>query len=72
MTKVRTGGLRTARRHTFARQQKYAKVPSPRGGHILLHGFSGFQRLKRMESGPVQGGLSVLPFLQQEDKQHQT
>jgi hypothetical protein len=34
--KVKTGGSRTAERHTFARQQKYAKVPSPSGGHILL------------------------------------
>jgi hypothetical protein len=25
--KVKTGSTRTARRHTFARQQKYAKVP---------------------------------------------
>jgi hypothetical protein len=59
---IRTGGSRTARRHTFTLQQKYAKVPSPGGGHVLSLGFSGFQRLKKMESGPFQGGLSVLLF----------
>ena len=36
--KDKTGGVRPARRHTFVRQQKYAKVPSPCGGHILLPG----------------------------------
>jgi len=33
--KTRTGGSRPARRHTFVRQQKYAKMPSPCGGHLL-------------------------------------
>jgi len=33
--KDRTGGVRPARRHTFVRQQKYAKVPAPCGGHVL-------------------------------------
>ena len=33
--KEKTGGLRPARRHTFVRQQKYAKVPAPCGGHLL-------------------------------------
>jgi hypothetical protein len=33
--KDKTGGSRPARRHTFVRQQKYAKVPSPCGGHLL-------------------------------------
>ena len=33
--KSKTGGSRPARRHTFVRQQKYAKVPSPCGGHLL-------------------------------------
>jgi hypothetical protein len=37
--KSKTGGLRTAERHTFVRQQKYAKVPSPGGGHIRLPDF---------------------------------
>ena len=32
---IKTGGSRTARRHTFARQQKYAKVPSPCGGQLF-------------------------------------
>jgi hypothetical protein len=36
--KSKTGGSRTATRHTFARQQKYAKMPSPSGGHILTPG----------------------------------
>jgi hypothetical protein len=35
--KTRTGGSRPARRHTFARQQKYAKVPAPRGGHAYAN-----------------------------------
>jgi len=33
--KDKTGGARPARRHTFVRQQKYAKVPAPCGGHLL-------------------------------------
>jgi len=33
--KNKTGGSRPARRHTFVRQQKYAKVPAPCGGHLL-------------------------------------
>jgi hypothetical protein len=32
--KIKIGSLRTAGRHTFVRQQKYAKVPSPCGGHL--------------------------------------
>ena len=59
---IRTGGSRTAIRHTFARQQKYAKVPSPSGGHILSPGFSGFQRLKRYGIRPLFGGLSAQLF----------
>ena len=35
IVKSKTGGLRPARRHTFVRQQKYAKVPSPCGGQLL-------------------------------------
>jgi hypothetical protein len=34
--KCKTGGVRPARRHTFARQQKYAKVPSPCGGQLIM------------------------------------
>jgi len=33
--KNKTGGVRPARRHTFVQQQKYAKVPSPCGGHLF-------------------------------------
>ena len=36
MAKDKTGGSRPASRHTFARQQKYAKVPSPAEGITLL------------------------------------
>jgi hypothetical protein len=33
----KTGGSRTVRRHTFARQQKYAKILSPcRGQYLCL------------------------------------
>jgi hypothetical protein len=32
------------------------------GGHILLPGFSGFQRLKRMESGPFLGASQYCFF----------
>ena len=32
---TKTGGSRAAKRHTFLRQQKYAKVPSPSGGHFV-------------------------------------
>ena len=55
--KDRTGGSRPARRHTFVRQQKYAKVPSPCGGHLLCRFSEASNNDSVQEAGPLQGGL---------------
>ena len=53
----KTGGSRPARRHTFVRQQKYAKVPSPCGGHLLCLISEASTNDTALEAGPLQGGL---------------
>ena len=55
--KSKTGGSRPARRHTFVRQQKYAKVPSPCGGHLLCRFTETSNSDSVQEAGPLQGGL---------------
>ena len=55
--KDKTGGSRPARRHTFVRQQKYAKVPSPCGGHLLCLISEGSKHDTAQEAGPLPGGL---------------
>jgi len=55
--KDRTGGVRPARRHTFVRQQKYAKVPSPCGGHLLCRISVSSKDGIAQEDGPLPGGL---------------
>ena len=55
--KSKTGGVRPARRHTFVRQQKYAKVPSPCGGHLLCRISVASTYDSAQEVGPLQGGL---------------
>jgi len=52
-----TGGVRPARRHTFVRQQKYAKVPAPCGGHLLCLISEASTNDTALEAGPLQGGL---------------
>ena len=56
--KDKTGGLRPARRHTFVRQQKYAKVPSPCGGHLLCLISEQSTNDIALEAGPLQWGLT--------------
>ena len=55
--KDKTGGSRPARRHTFVRQQKYAKVPSPCGGHLLCLIPEEATNDTALEAGPLPGGL---------------
>src|SRR5210317_849041 len=50
-------GSRPARRHTFVRQQKYAKVPAPCGGHLLCLISEGSKHDTAQEAGPLPGGL---------------
>ena len=56
--KDKTGGVRPARRHTFVRQQKYAKVPSPCGGHLLCRISVSSKDGTAQEAGPLPGGLA--------------
>ncbi len=53
--KIKTGGSRPARRHTFVRQQKYAKMPSPCGGHLLCEMSESSIDDTAQEAGPLQG-----------------
>ena len=57
--KSKTGGSRPAGRHTFVRQQKYAKVPSPCGGHLLCLISEASTNDTALEAGPLQGGPPV-------------
>ena len=58
--KSKTGGSRPARRHTFVRQQKYAKVPSPCGGHLLCQMSESSTNDTAQEAGPLQGTFLVV------------
>jgi hypothetical protein len=55
--KTRTGGSRPAGRHTFVRQQKYAKVPSPCGGHLFCRMSESSIDHRAQEAGPLQGAF---------------
>jgi len=55
----KTGGSRPARRHTFVRQQKYAKMPAPCGGHLLCRDSEKSINDTALEAGPLQGGLPI-------------
>ena len=58
--KSKTGGLRPARRHTFVRQQKYAKMPSPCGGHLLCQSSVTSINDNDQEAGPLQGAFLAM------------
>ena len=57
--KIKTGSSRTAGRHTFVRQQKYAKVPFSLRRASPLPGFRDFNNLLCWGSGPVTKGLTL-------------
>ena len=58
--KRKTGGLRPARRHTFVRQQKYAKVPSLSRGLCTFARRIWLPAATEERAGPLHAGLPAL------------
>ena len=66
--KDRTGGSRPARRHNFVRQQKYAKMLPPCGGHLLCRISVASTNNNAQKVGLLQGASKSGVYRQKNEK----